>query len=81
VFLVEAWTAIDMTRSHGRCAKGEHLRMVFPHGHRKITTLVAGLHMTGMVAPMMLHGPINGDWFKAYVITFSCLNPWSGGLQ
>lgn len=41
--------------------------MGFPHGHRKTTTLVAGLRMTGMVAPMVLDGPINGDWFQAYV--------------
>ncbi|OYV99770.1 MAG: hypothetical protein B7Z58_17805 [Acidiphilium sp. 37-64-53] len=56
-----------MTRSHGRCARGERLRMGFPHGHRKTTALVAGLRMTGMVAPMVLDGPINGDWFEAYV--------------
>jgi transposase len=56
-----------MTRSHGRCPKGERLRMGLPHGHRKTTTLVAGLRMTGMVAPMVLDGPINGDWFEAYV--------------
>jgi len=56
-----------MTRSHGRCRKGERLRMAFPHGHRKTTTLVAGLRMTGMVALMVLDGPINGDWFEAYV--------------
>lgn len=41
--------------------------MGFPYGHRKTTTLVAGLRMTGMVAPMVLDGPINGDWFEAYV--------------
>jgi len=56
-----------MTRSHGRCRRGERLRMGYPHGHRKTTTLVAGLRMTGMVAPMVLDGPINGDWFEAYV--------------
>ena len=56
-----------MTRSHGRCARGERLRMGFPHGRRKTTTLVAGLRMTGMVAPMVLDGTINGDWFEAYV--------------
>jgi transposase len=56
-----------MTRSHGCCPKGERLRMGFPHGHRKTATLVAGLRMTGMVAPMVLDGPINGDWFEAYV--------------
>ena len=48
-----------MARSHGRCAKGERLRMGFPHGDRITTTLVAGLRMTGMVASMVLDGPIN----------------------
>ena len=66
-FIDETWTATNMTRTHGRCAKGERLRMGFPHGHRKTTTLVAGLRMTGMVAPMVLDGPIDGDWFEAYV--------------
>jgi len=67
VFINETWTATNMTRSHGRCRWGERLRMGYPHGHRKTTTLVAGLRMTGMVAPMVLDGPINGDWFEAYV--------------
>ena len=68
VFIDETWTATNMTRSHGRCARGERLRMGFPHGHRKTTTLVAGLRMSGMIAPMVLDGPINGDWFEAYVV-------------
>jgi transposase len=67
VFIDETWMATNMTRSHGRCRRGERLRMGYPHGHRKTTTLVAGLRMTGMVAPMVLDGPINGDWFEAYV--------------
>ncbi len=50
VFIDETWTATNMTRSHGRCRRGERLRMGYPHGHRKTTTLVAGLRMTGMVA-------------------------------
>ena len=67
VFIDETWTATNMTRSHGRAPRGERLRMGFPHGHRKTTTLVAGLRMSGMIAPMVLDGPINGDWFEAYV--------------
>jgi hypothetical protein len=67
VFIDETWTATNMARSHGRCRRGERLRMGFPHGHRKTTTLVAGLRLDGMVAPMVLDGPINGDWFEAYV--------------
>jgi hypothetical protein len=30
-------------------------------GHRKTTTLVAGLRTTGMVAPLVFAGPINGE--------------------
>jgi transposase len=67
VFIDETWTATNMTRTHGRAPRGERLRMGFPHGHRKTTTLVAGLRMSGMIAPMVLDGPIKGDWFEAYV--------------
>ena len=38
-----------------------------PHGHWKTTTFVAGLRRTGMVAPMVLDGPINRDAFHTYV--------------
>jgi transposase len=34
---------------------------------RKTTTLVAGLRLDGIIAPKVLDGPINGDWFEAYV--------------
>lgn len=61
VFIDEAWVATNLIRSHGRCLKGEQRRMGFLHGHFKITMLVAGLRMTGMIAPMVLEGPINGD--------------------
>lgn len=44
--------------------------MGFPHGHRKTTTFVAGLRTCGMVAPMVLDGPINGERFEAYVGQF-----------
>jgi transposase len=67
VFIDETWTATNMARTHGRSARGERLRMGVPHGHRKTTTFVAGLRLDGMVAPMVLDGPINGDWFEAYV--------------
>ena len=30
-------------------------------------TFVAGLRLTGLTAPMVLDGPINGVWFQAYV--------------
>jgi hypothetical protein len=32
VFIDETWTATNMARTHGRSARGERLRMGFPHG-------------------------------------------------
>lgn len=59
-----------MARTHGRCPRGERLRMALPHGHWKTTTLVAGLSLEGIVAPMVLDRAINGRSFQAYVEAF-----------
>lgn len=56
-----------MARTRGRAPRGERLRAAIPHGHWKTTTFVAGLRNSGMVAPMVLDGPINGIAFQAYV--------------
>jgi transposase len=67
VFIDETWASTNMARLYGRAPKGERLRAGIPHGHWKTTTFVAGLRLTGMVAPMVLDGPINRDAFLAYV--------------
>jgi transposase len=67
VFIDETWASTNMVRRHGRCLRGERLRASVPHGHWKTTTFVAGLRKTGMVAPMVIDGPINRDAFTAYV--------------
>jgi transposase len=67
VFIDETWTSTNMARRYGRAPKGERLRAGIPHGHWKTTTFVAGLRRNGMVAPMVLDGPINGVAFQAYV--------------
>ncbi len=67
VFIDETWTSTNMARTRGRAPKGERLRASIPHGHWKTMTFIAGLRRSGMVAPMVLDGPINGVWFQAYV--------------
>ena len=67
MFIDETWASTNMARRHGRCLRGERLRASVPHGHWKTTTFVAGLRNTGMVAPMVIDGPINLDAFTAYV--------------
>jgi transposase len=56
-----------MTRRLGRCARGLRLLAPVPHGHWKTTTLVAGLRTTGITAPYVLDGAMNGATFRAYV--------------
>jgi hypothetical protein len=67
VFIDETWAKTNMIRTHGRCPKGERLRMGFPHGHWKTTTCVGALTMRGMIAPFVLPGAINRDAFETYV--------------
>jgi len=56
-----------MARLHGRALRGQRLRSGIPRGHWKTTTFVAGLRLTGMMAPFVLDGPMNRSAFLAYV--------------
>jgi transposase len=67
VFVDETWASTDMTRRYGRAPEGERLVEAIPHGHWKVTTLVAALRSDGLVAPMVCDGALNGDLFVAYV--------------
>jgi len=67
VFIDETWASTNMARRYGRCRRGQRLRSAVPHGHWKTTTFVAGLRLTGIVAPMVLDGPINSRSFQTYV--------------
>ncbi len=67
MFIDETWASTKMARTNGRAPRGERLWSPVPHGHWKTTTFIAGLRNSGMVAPMVLDGPINGVAFHAYV--------------
>jgi transposase len=56
-----------MARRFGRARRGERCVAAVPHGHWNTTTFVAGLRMDGVVAPMLLDGPMDGPAFRAYV--------------
>lgn len=70
VFIDETWTKTNMTRLHGRCAKGQRLVAHVPHGHWKTMTFVAGLRCGGIVAPCVFDGPVNAVCFLAWVVQF-----------
>ena len=67
VFIDETGASTKMARLRGRARKGERCRAAIPHGHWKTTTFIAGLRLSGLAAPMLLNGPMNGDAFLAYV--------------
>ena len=70
VFLDETGTATNMARRYGRGPLGERLVAAVPHGHWQTTTLVAGLRQSGVIAPLVLDGPMTGAAFRAYVEQF-----------
>jgi transposase len=66
-FLDETWASTNMGRTRGRSPKGQRLVDAVPYGHYKTTTFLAALCVTGLTAPLVIDGPINGDLFVAYV--------------
>ncbi|MEM9049534.1 MAG: IS630 family transposase, partial [Pseudomonadota bacterium] len=54
-------------RPRGRSEKGECPRLGLPQGHWRTTSFVAGLRLSGIDAPMLLDGAIDGDALGAYV--------------
>ena len=67
VFIDETATNTKMVRTRGRCRRGERLIGRAPHGDWKTLTFVAALRRKGMVAPLAVDGPMNGETFLAYV--------------
>jgi transposase len=67
VFLDETWAKTNMTRPRGRSLCGARLVASVPYSHWKTTTFLAGLRTCGLVAPLVIDGPINGEIFLAYV--------------
>ena len=67
IFIDETGAKTNMARLRGRSLKGQRLNAAIPWGHWKTTTFVAGLRTTGLTAPMVLDGAMNGAAFKAYV--------------
>lgn len=67
VFLDETWVKTNMTRPRGRAPMGERLVCPVPHGHWKTTTFLAALRVSGLTAPLVIDGAVNGPLFKGWV--------------
>lgn len=67
VFLDETWAKTNMARLYGRALYGRRLVDAVPHGHWHTTTVLMGFRSEGIVAPLVVDGPINGNVFLAWV--------------
>lgn len=67
VFLDETGASTNMVRRYGWAPRDQRLADAAPQGHWRTTTFVAGLRSTGIIAPLVLDGPMTGEAFRAYV--------------
>jgi transposase len=70
VFIDETWAKTNMTRTHGRCLRGQRLVAKVPHGKWRTLTFLAALRHDRIDAPCVIDGPINGQSFLAWVEQF-----------
>ena len=67
VFVDETGATTKMARLRGRSPRGKRCRAAVPHGHWKTTTLIAGMRLDGLSAPMLIDGAMDGVAFAAWV--------------
>src|SRR5215475_5543695 len=73
IFIDETAVSTNMVRPNGWNSRGERLVGHVPMGHWETVTFIAGLRQTGIVAPMVIKGAMNGEAFLAYIE--QCLAP------
>jgi transposase len=67
VFIDETGASTKMARLYGRAPRGKRCVAPIPHGHWQTTTFVGALRATGITAPMVLDGAMDGAAFELYV--------------
>jgi transposase len=66
VFVDETGANTAMTRTYGRAPRGQRVRGSVP-GHWKSVTLISGLRLSGVVAPLAFEGAMDAPSFEGYV--------------
>ena len=67
VFLDETGVATNLLRRYGRGPRGQRVADHAPQGRWESSTFIAALRVTGLTAPGVLDGPMDGASFLAYV--------------
>jgi transposase len=66
VFVDESGANTGMTRTYGRAPEGERVQATAPGAWENVT-LIAGMRISGVVAPMALPGAVDSVAFQTYV--------------
>lgn len=66
-FLDETSVNAGMTRLYGRAPTNERVNDYVPDVRFERTSIIATLSLTGVDAPMMFKGTLNGEFFTGYV--------------
>jgi transposase len=69
-FFDESGIHLSMTRAYARSERGERAVGHVPKNWGDSVTLAAGIGLSGLIAPLILRGSMNGDIFEAYVEPF-----------
>ena len=72
-FFDESGVNTIMARRYGRCLQGQRLVDSAPAGYYQTYTLMSAVRLDGVVAPLLLDGPVNAETFVGYVE--ECLIP------
>jgi transposase len=67
VFIDETCVTTNLARRYGWGLVGQRVIGKVPHGHWRISTFIAGLRNSGIIAPCVFNGAMDGELFLAYV--------------
>ena len=70
MFVDESHASTSMARLRGWGPRGQRVIGAVPQGHYKTQTMLAGIRLSGPVAPLVFDGAVNGDVYGAWVEQF-----------
>ena len=69
-FFDESGVNLSMTRAYGRGPRGQRVVGHVPKNWGESETLMAGIGVRGVIAPMLVHGSLTGAVFEHYLAEF-----------
>ena len=67
MFLDETGITTNLLRRYGRAPRGARVHAHAPCGRQQTSTFLAALRVTGLTAPGVFDGAIDGESFRAYI--------------